>query len=284
LFDPLRRPITSSPATRSWFWRLGRKVYCAARGDGQPNAISSNGEADVQACVVKAMPAATKLRAVDIGANLGEWTLSLLAAVDTAHRPNDAIKIELFEPVSSTIERLQRTLSEAAAASKTQVHKFALSNEAGKVSMAIMSDTGGTNSLHFDDAAGTPPGGGIEVETNTLTEFCANHAIEHVHLTKCDAEGHDFKVLSGAKEMLRDARIDVFQFEYNQLWIASHSFLKDVFDLIQGLPYSVARVCPGSIEVYAAWHPELDRALGWFATGFGSFYGTNTHATLQASN
>jgi hypothetical protein len=44
-------------------------------------------------------------------------------------------------------------------------------------------------------------------------------------------------VIKGALPLLREGRIGVLQFEYTIRWIASRSFLKDIFEIIAGLPY-----------------------------------------------
>jgi hypothetical protein len=110
-----------------------------------------------------------------------------------------------------------------------------------------------------------------------------------VHLVKSDTEGHDLRVLSGARKMLSQGRIDVFQFEYNQRWITARFFLKDAFALVAGMPYTVARIRPSHIELFEAWHFELERffeanylivherALGWFDVQRGGFNGSNVY-------
>ena len=139
------------------------------------------------------------------------------------------------------------------------IQEIALSDVAGQFDMAIMSEMGGTNSLHFDGSAETPPGGWLRIRTETLTNFCLNNGIVHVHLAKCDTEGNDSKVILGAYELLSRGAIDVLQFEYNHRWVFSRTFLKDVFDLIQELPYRIGKLEPHSVELYDGWHYELDR-------------------------
>jgi FkbM family methyltransferase len=285
----MHQTIAVSPAVRRFTWRLGRRLYCAARGEPRENDIASNGEAYVQACVTRAVPLAATLRAVDIGANQGEWTLSLLRAIALERGAEGGFKIDLFEPTPTTAERLIQALSEAGAMPFTEIHKLAVSDRPGKVRLALMSATGGSNSLHFDHAAGAPPGGWIDVETDTLVNFCRLQALGHIHLAKCDAEGHDLAVLRGARELLCERRVDVFQFEYNHRWVFSRSFLKDVFELIDGLPYRVARIMPSHIEAFDGWHPELERyfeanylivrddVLDWFDVREGRFDGSNTY-------
>src|SRR5438105_4775550 len=58
-------------------WRLGRQLYFSARGD-VVNRIGSNGEAWLQRQILNVFGRTEKLIVLDIGANIGEWALSLL--------------------------------------------------------------------------------------------------------------------------------------------------------------------------------------------------------------
>ena len=92
--------------------------------------------------------------------------------------------------------------------------------------------------------------------------------------------------------MLADKRIGLFQFEYNHCWISTRSFLRDVFDLVDGLPYHVCKVVPGGIDAYESWHQELetffevnyllvrDDLLDVFDVRRGTFDASNTYAAL----
>jgi hypothetical protein len=74
-----------------------------------------------------------------------------------------------------------------------------------------------------------------------------------------DTEGHDWHVLAGAVDLLRSRRIGLAQFEYNHRWVYARRFLKDVFDLVEGMPYQVGRLTGAGVELTPRWHPELDR-------------------------
>jgi FkbM family methyltransferase len=236
----------------------------------------ANGETYVQACVVTAIPTDTTLNAADIGANQGDWSLSLLRAVPPGRRRRGNLRLELFEPVPATIERLEKALARDELAKNARIHRLAVSDKEGKVSIAVMSGTGGTNTLHPENDRDAPPGGWVAVDTTTLSRFAEQQGIARIHLAKCDAEGHDLAVLRGARGLMESDRIDVLQFEYNHRWVFSRSYLRDVFSLIDGLPYTLGRVMPAHIEVFDQWHPELERyfeanyvlvharALGWF--------------------
>ncbi len=58
--------------------------------------------------------------------------------------------------------------------------------------------------------------------------------------------------------MLRAGAIDLVQFEYNWRWIEARSFLRDVFQLVLPLGYSLGKVTGRGIECYEAWHPEFE--------------------------
>lgn len=174
-----------------------------------------------------------------------------------SRRSPEGARLEAFEPVPDTIRRLEATIGAAGSGAFTRINRMALSDRAGRVAMTIMSETGGTNSLHQDGWGGS--GRAIEIETQTLDAYCAANGIAHVHLAKCDTEGHDLSVLRGARGMLAAGAIDAFQFEYNHRWIYNRAFLRDVFELTAGLPYVLGRIRPAAIELLPAWHPELDR-------------------------
>lgn len=289
-FSLIDAAINKSTATRRVAWRLGRRVYASARGEPHFNDIAENGEAYVQACVARAVDLDTDLVVFDIGANQGEWTLSLVHALPESRRRRGNVSVELFEPIPTTIERLQAALATGAQGISPRINQLAMSDGNGTVEIAIMSATGGTNTLHADSNAGAPEGGFLSVDKLTLTEFCRVNGIGHIHLAKCDTEGHDLSVVKGAHGMLADGRIGVLQFEYNHRWIYARNYLKDVFDLMAGLPYTMARVMPASIELLPEWHPELERffeanyaivhndALAWFDVYAGSFDVSNTYA------
>jgi FkbM family methyltransferase len=283
------RILAALPLSRRIAWRLGRRVYCAARGEPHRNDIAINGEAYVQSCIVRAVDLATPLHVVDIGANQGDWTISLLGILPAERSAKGNVTIDLFEPVPSTVERLQTALASAGEGVHTRVHALALSDRSGQVRLAVMSETGGTNTLHSEGGTIAPPSRWIDIESAMLDDFCAAHAIAHIHLAKCDTEGHDLRVLKGARRMLSESRVDAFQFEYNHRWVFSRSFLKDVFELAADLPYAVARIMPAHIELLPEWHPELERffeanyllvrkeALDWFDVTTGRFDVSNTY-------
>lgn len=283
--------VVTSNILRRAAWRFGRRIYADARGEGQ-NSILLNGELMVQraaidACAKDGRPAIL----FDIGANVGEWTVAALTYAGSVGLNPEAARVFAFEPVAGTREILDRNLGAAGFAAQVSVSGLALSDTASSRIMNVIGDGAGTNSLERDDGDGANPRK-ITVETDSLAALVDRLGIGRIALVKCDTEGHDSLVLRGAEPLLREGRIDAFQFEYNHRWIYARQFLKDVFDFVRGMgaPYHVARVRPGCLEVLPCWHPELERffeanyvlvhhdCAEAFNLYFGSYDASNTYA------
>ncbi|MBC7284827.1 FkbM family methyltransferase [Hoeflea sp.] len=258
LRDIIGRHVMVSPRLRRLMWRVGRSLYCLARGEQRVDDMRLDGELDLQHRVHAASLNSARFVAFDIGANQGDWTLALIEAFISREGNTDRLEAHAFEPVPATRERLTERVR-AMVSKNVHISPVALSDRTGSFDMAVMSDTGGTNSLVYDKEMARQALGFVPVELTTLDLYCAEASIDHIHIVKCDTEGNDLAVMRGAAGLLAEGRIDVFQFEYNQRWINARAFLKDVFELVEALPYRVGRVMPESIELFDSWHPELER-------------------------
>ena len=286
----LSNSLARFPQIRRLAWRAGRTIYAAARGDNSSDDIATNGEGYVQSCVLRAIPEDTALRMIDIGGNQGDWSCEVLRQLSPRRRAEASIRIDTFEPAPGPLARLKAALAKTGLETLCHVHQMAVSDVEGTVTIGIMSEHGGTNSIHFEHDTSAKVMDRVTVEAMPLSTFCSSNAIAHLHLVKCDTEGHDFAVLKGAADLFRQQQIDVMQFEYGHRWIFARTYLRDVFALLEGLPYRVARVQTDSIEVFEAWHPEMERffqsnylvvsnkAIGWFNGRAGRFDGANTYA------
>ena len=221
------------------------------------NRIGTNGEARLQRCVHERTRNARRAAIFDIGANEGAWLDSFFR--NLAGPAGDRYRIHAFEPVPSTLQRLTVRMEALGVESLVSRFPVALSDVRGSFEMVIDSETGGTNSLEFDEAMRKKAIGTIEVKTETLDDFCKEHGVERIEFVKCDAEGHDLRVIRGGMGLLDAGRINVLQFEYNHRWIHGRSFLKDVFEIVAPLEYRVGRVRPHAVEIFDEWHPELER-------------------------
>lgn len=207
--------------------------------------MTINGESLVQQGLTKAGRDAVVL---DVGAHFGEWTLALLRQAG-----RHDLQIHCFEPSVHTFLRLRDATRPWP---RVQCHQMALGDEPGEAHLNVVHAGAGSNSL-LPTASNTPTEREA-VRVDTVDRFCTRTNIASLALLKVDAEGFDLRVMRGAAGMLSAGSIAMVQFEYNHRWVHDRSFLKDAFDLFLPLGYSIGKITPQGIEVYEAWHPELE--------------------------
>lgn len=263
-----------------------------ARGEPVRNLPDSSGEIYMQKQIVKALAGERVPVIFDVGANLGQWSTQFLQTGDS-HQGFEISRLvhHAFEPVPATREKLVSALKKNTHGSRVNVHPFALSKVAGRAQINILgSQTSGRNSLVPDVLQQETPIDILEIETRSLDGVCSDLGVSHIHFIKIDAEGHDFSVIEGGRELIAAGKVDCIQFEYTKRWIDSRSFLKDVFAFIEGSPYKLHRIRENKLEHLEEWHPELDRffsanyalvhkrAQHWFDIYRGKFDLSNTYA------
>jgi len=70
------------------------------------------------------------------------------------------------------------------------------------------------------------------VQISTIDSFCSSHSIDKINFLKIDTEGFEYEVLLGATQMIESGRVEVIQFEFNEMNIISKVFLKDFYALL----------------------------------------------------
>ena len=229
--------------------RLDRKLYTAARGEGQ-NAIATNGEMALIEQAITAFMDAAPFRASDVGANLGEWTDLVLA---TAARQKLSAKILMFEPTPTAFASLSEKYSGNAA---VEVKQVALSSKAGTAEFEVVGSHAGTNSLNVTDA---PAGSTINVALASGADVHSMAGGGEVQFIKVDTEGHDLEVLRGLELLLETRAVAILQIEYNWRWLVNGSSLRAAMLLSELHGHRLGRVAPDGLEIYDGWNAELDR-------------------------
>jgi FkbM family methyltransferase len=165
--------------------RAARYVLLRARLD-YPNEMTANGESALQRWVLGLTPGG-EVHVADVGANVGLWSRSMLAAAAAANRAGD-LRLHAFEPDALAYARLARALDGAPAA----LSAVALSDRHGSTAFHIVAPGAGTNSLHPSPAA---TAAAETVPTVTLDSYAARSGVPRFALVKIDTEGHDLTVL-----------------------------------------------------------------------------------------
>ena len=170
---------------RSFFWRLGRKLYCVARRE-RANDPQSNGEYWLLEKILSTQRGCNNLVLMDIGANIGDWSEQARSGL-LAHRISG--RVVAFEPACSTFKVLNARFAGDQQITCTNI---ALSSASGESDFYIVEELAGTNSLYAMD------GSRIEkVRRQSLDDFMAEAHLPHVAFAKCDTEGHDLDVTLG---------------------------------------------------------------------------------------
>lgn len=238
--------------TNKLVYRIGRKLYMHARGD-VANDMQKNGELMLQKAVVRAVtPKGGRGIFFDVGANVGDWTKNLLKYIESMG--DRSFDVYCFEPVPATMSMLKTNIS---LDQRVHYEELALSAATGEAIIYLNGNLAGTNSMHSPDQASQNHS--IVVKKISAADFCAQREIPHIDLMKVDTDGHDAEVILGCLPLLRQKRIGVLQFEYNHRWIFSRHYLKDVFDMLSGLPYRIGKVQRNHIKLYNEWNHELEK-------------------------
>ena len=228
----------------SIFWSISRRMYLSIRNDLPTQDISESEKNTIKNFSSKNKDAKILF---DIGANIGSWS-------KMATKINDNVIIYSFEPIKSTYRNLQNNCKKN---NNIKTINMALSSENGLFDIYSYGENEGTNSLYKDNIKN--PYTIEKIETNTIDSFCNENNIDKIDFIKCDTEGNDFKVIFGAKNMFKEGKIGVLQFEYNWRWILSNSNIKQVFDIFQKTNYVLGKITVKEVQIIKEWNQELDK-------------------------
>ncbi len=190
--------------------------------------------------------------ALDVGANIGIFTLLLLDAVGPSGF------VWAFEPDPQNLPWLLCNLEANGAQQAVRVERVAASRSPGKLPLYQDLTTSRTSSLvpnawHPDPA----PVAEVMVETRPLDDYL--NAMPRVDFIKIDTEGAELDVLEGSKRLLAKFRPTVLVEVIDRTW-------RDVAHLLESLGYHltdpISRIelgtrCPGHI---LASHPLVRMA------------------------
>jgi FkbM family methyltransferase len=194
----------------------------------------------------------------DVGTNVGEWTKHVLAL-------NPGAEVHCFEPGDLAFQELQAAhfpanvhLNKVAVGSKCEtrtLHVF--DHNTGKAHSAREINTSLYGRKLFTKA--TPEKETLQsISVDTLDHYTDAHRISHIDLVKIDVEAGEVDVLRGAVEMLRDGKISMIYFEYNDCWIDARIFLKDVFELVEPYNCRFYAMYPDKLKTVPKYDYRLD--------------------------
>jgi FkbM family methyltransferase len=236
---------------RASFEKLNRFLFLASlRGLGILNfrSLRDSGERNFLESVlaVYAGDGVANCVVLDVGANVGNYAREVLSI-------SRDVTIHCFEPHPANLAKLRDSVQSLG----VQVVASAVGSSEGTMELFDYSDADGSSHASvykevFEKIHGrSHVSHGVEVVT--LDAYVQRVGIEHVMLLKIDTEGHELAALVGAEKALRDGRIDVVQFEFNEMNIASRTFLGDFFAVLPN--YRLYRLLADG------WIPLRDRPI-----------------------
>lgn len=155
--------------------------------------IASNGDVEsFDSSLVKDILMSFKDKYIfyDIGANTGWY--SMLAAL-----LNKRSSVYSFEPVTEHVDCLKESITLNRFDDRVIIHPVALSNTNGEASI-LLAGSGSSLEKEF-----LPVNEGVRIiQTKTLDSLVKMYNIPFPDFIKIDVEGHEYKVLLGAKEVL----------------------------------------------------------------------------------
>jgi FkbM family methyltransferase len=146
---------------------------------------------------------------VDVGANVGYYTA--LAAMQVA---GSGGRVIAFEPSPYAFDKLNSMVLKNKLEQVTAV-RAGLSDKAGRgrLYLGVGFKNHSPTMVAHDNAAVT------EITVLSLDDEVERLGIERIDLIKIDVEGHEPKVLAGAKRLLREGRIRMILCEFNEHWL-----------------------------------------------------------------
>lgn len=183
----------------------------------------------------------------DVGANDGKYSHAIAGIL------TKTAKIYSFEPFSTVYAKLCETTG---AFENISCYNFGFGAEEDVLDIFYTPGVEELTSLYSNipDRDQVPA---EKVSIKTLDEFLVSEKIEKIDYLKIDVEGHELKVLEGAKQVLDEGRIDHVQFEFGESMVDSRVFFRDFWDLLHE-DYTIYRILPAGLREIKSYHQRLE--------------------------
>ncbi len=175
----------------------------------------------------------------DVGGHLGQTSMRYAQLFPQA-------EIHYFEPQSKARQQAQEKLSDA----NVIINACALAASPGEAKFNInaFAATSSLQDTHPNAGDNWPAAAlrrreEITVPVSTVDAYCRDHDIAAIDILKIDVQGHEYRVLQGAAEMLANNAIQLIYFEYIhcETYVAQTD-LSQYFSLLDGFGYRLVSI------------------------------------------
>ncbi len=235
-------------------WEYIYRIGLLGMGRLTGNPIEKSGELDV----IKKILASPGNEATifDVGANKGQYSSHIMAEV----KGQKKLQLHLFEPAISNVPMLKEQFN----SSRYPDHFFI-------VNQFALSDTNSTGYLYTDEH-GSDLGSLLNlkvpirpfddnkketVETVKLDHYAEKNNIKIIDFLKIDVEGAEYKVLSGAMNLIDQKRIKNIQFEFGAGNITARIFFNDFWELLSSR-YHFFQVLSGGLVPVTKYNTDME--------------------------
>lgn len=201
---------------------------------------------------------------LDIGAHKGAYSYWLLKNVgSTGH-------LFAFEPQADLYKKLEKTLIPYG---NVTIENIGLSSEEGKADFFIPDSASGSSpSASFENVVVGDNYQTRKVLITTLDRYVENNKIQSIQFIKCDAEGHERKILEGGAATLKRFKPTILvECERRHLDGAP---ITDLFDFLMSFGYKGQFVLDGQLYPLAQFDAEKHQKYGegqfWEEPGYAN--------------
>jgi FkbM family methyltransferase len=204
-------------------------------GSGANVTEGSSGERGVIEYIAQKYKAKKTIIVFDVGANVGNYTILANKVLQ------EKSKIFAFEPSKETYKRYKENTTKIQG---VRHYNLGFGNENTNMTLYSNAESSGLASVYKREISHFQIQMNLEetIEIQTIDTFCSQNNIGYIDLLKLDVEGHELKVLEGAKEMIKSGKIDCIQFEFGGCNIDSRTYFRDFFHLLKKNKYNMYRI------------------------------------------
>ncbi len=141
----------------------------------------------------------------------------------------DNAKIYAFEPSLQTFNTL---LSNTTTIKNLEKFNFGFSDTNQNLTLYFDNPNSGMASVYKRNLEYSCFNQSEEIKVMTIDEFSEEMGIQEIDFLKLDVEGHEYRVLLGAKDLINNDKIKHIQFEFGGCNIDSRTYFRDFYYLL----------------------------------------------------